>query len=216
MSDISINSPKNQTLSLRWLLSWRIWLITLFLITCAGWSYLAYAISSFAEQDQTRPADAAVVLGAGVWRGRPSPVFRERINHGIKLYNEGYVDTLIFTGGIGNRDERSEAAVAREYAIAQGIPASAILIEETSTSTIENLRNAQAVAQTAEDIKIETYLLVSTPYHMLRATHIAADLGMDAHSSPTQTIRWRSNLTRNRALIQETISYTLYLINGIE
>jgi uncharacterized SAM-binding protein YcdF (DUF218 family) len=213
MSDISLNkSNHNHVFSWR-ILHWRPLFGLLLLLTCAGSSYLAYTINSYAAYDATRPADAAVVLGAGVWRGRPSPVFRERINHGIKLYQDGYVDTLIFTGGIGSRDEKSEAAVAREYAMAQGIPAEAILIEEHSTSTVENLSHAQEVAQ-ANDI--ETFLLVSTPYHMKRAVNIADDLGMEAYSSPTRTIRWINSATKTRALIQETISYVRYLIVGID
>ncbi len=168
----------------------------------------AWEISRFAQLDESRPADAAIVLGAGVWRGRPSPVFRERINHAILLYEQGLVDYLVFTGGIGNRDTESEAAVARDYAIDNGVPAEAILIEESSTSTIENLQNAQTVAT---ENNLNTFLLVSTPFHMKRAILISQDLGMEAYTSPTRTIQWISPLTKGRALLQETISYWRFL-----
>ncbi|MCB0034709.1 MAG: YdcF family protein [Anaerolineales bacterium] len=212
MSDLSLHNREKSIFYL-WRPSWRMLFGLLFLGVCSSWSYLAYSINDYAQRDDTRSADAAVVLGAGVWRGRPSPVFRERINHAIKLYRDGYVDTLIFTGGLGRGDELTEGAAARLYALENGIPAEAILIEETSTSTVENLRNAQQVAQ-ANDL--DTFLIVSTPYHMKRAINIATDLGMEAYSSPTRTIRWISRVTQTRALIQETISYVRYLLVGTD
>ena len=189
---------------------------TLFLISLLGFSILVGSwrvaqrqIVDFAAVDEAQPADAAVVLGAAVIRGRPSSVLRARIDHAIQLYEAGLVNTIIFTGGVGNNDQVSEAAVARQYAVSRGIPQSATLIEEESTNTIENLRNAQAVGR---ENQIETYLIVSTPYHMARATWIARDLEMEAYSSPTRTIRWRSDQTKQAALTQETISYLLHIV----
>ena len=178
------------------------------LLLSIAWSCLAWEINRFGELDEAQPADAIVVLGAGVWRGRPSPVFRERINHGILLYEQGYAEKLIFTGGIGNRDTLSEAAVAREYAIENGVPSEAILIEETSTSTIENLQNAQMVA--AEN-GVDSFLIVSTPFHMKRAMQITADLDMEAYTSPTRSIQWINPITKFRSLVQETISYLRFM-----
>ena len=170
-------------------------------------SFLMWRVISFAEEDHAQPADAAIVLGAGVFRGRPSPILRSRIDHAIKLYNEGTVNKIIFTGGIGRNDSISEAEASRRYAISRGVSDGDILIEDKSTSTIENLRFAAEIGEAAG---FENYLIVSTPYHMLRAIWIANDIDLDATSSPTRTVRWRSDTTRNRALIQETISISLY------
>ncbi|MFT7586758.1 MAG: uncharacterized SAM-binding protein YcdF (DUF218 family) [Cellvibrionaceae bacterium] len=168
---------------------------------------LMWRVVAFSKQDQARPADAAIVLGAGVFRGRPSPILRARIDHAIQLYNTGVVDRLIFTGGIGRNDLLSEAEVSRQYALAQGISDSDILIENKSTTTIENLRFAAEIGANNE---LNSYLIVSTPYHMLRATWIASDIGLNATSSPTRSVRWISDTSRNRALIQETISIAWY------
>lgn len=173
---------------------------TLFALT---WGIITWRIVAYAERDDTRPADAAIVLGAGVVRGRPSPVLRARIDHAINLYEDGLVDTLIFTGGVGRNDTQSEAAVSRQYAITRGVPAEDILIEEESTNTIENIMNASAVGDAAG---VESYLVVSTPYHMLRAIWITRDIGIEAYSSPTRSIRWRSDATRRAAIVQESIS----------
>ena len=77
-------------------------LITILLAVIFGYCVLtAVSIISFSEKDETRPADAAIVLGASVYDNSPSPVFCERINHAVDLYNDGYVETIIMTGGVG-------------------------------------------------------------------------------------------------------------------
>lgn len=170
---------------------------------------VAFEVYRFSQLDEARPADAAIVLGAAVFRDRPSPVLRERINHAIRLYENGTVERLIFTGGVGWGDSRSEAEVARQYALARGVPAEAILMETTSTNTIENLANAE---QVGTDQGLQTYLIVSTPYHMRRAIAIAEDLGMEAYTSPTRTTRWISSTTQRRAYVREVAGYLVYLL----
>lgn len=170
-------------------------------------AFLMWRVVRFSEQDQTQPADAAIVLGAGVFRGRPSPVLRARIDHAIGLYNDGTVEKIIFTGGIGRNDSLSEAEVSANYAIGRGVSADDILLEDKSTSTVENLRFAKELGEASG---LNEYLIVSTPYHMLRATWIARDIGLEATSSPTRSTRWISDRTRRAALVQETISITLY------
>jgi len=174
-----------------------------------GW-YAAITVFLFSLKDETRPADAAIVLGAAVVRDRPSPVFRERLNHAIQLYQMGLVEKLIFTGGVGNRDELAEAEVGRNYAVEHGVDPADVLLEETSTSTYENLRNAQAVAQ---QNGLETFLIVSTPNHMRRALAVAGDLHMEAYSSPTRSIRWISHATRTYSYLREVVAYSVYLFN---
>ena len=174
-----------------------------------GW-YAATTVFLFSMKDETRPADAAIVLGAAVVRDRPSAVFRERINHAIQLYQSGTVQKLIFTGGVGNRDELAEAEVGRSYAIARGVDPADILLEATSTSTYENLQNAQIVAQ---QHSLKTFLIVSTPNHMRRALAVANDLQMDAYSSPTRTIRWINSVTRTYSFAREVVAFSVYLLN---
>jgi uncharacterized SAM-binding protein YcdF (DUF218 family) len=172
----------------------------------------AVSVYRFSQKDATCPADAAVVLGAAVYRDRPSPVLRERINHAIALYEQGLVSKIIFTGGLGSRDTLTEAEVSANYAMALGVPIDAILLEMESTTTRENLANAQKIA--AEN-NINSFLIVSTPFHMKRALAIADDLGMDAHTSPTRTTRWISWISKSRAYAREVIVFALYLLFDI-
>ncbi|MCA9932223.1 MAG: YdcF family protein [Anaerolineales bacterium] len=169
----------------------------------------AVSVYTFAQKDETRPADAAIVLGAAVFGNRPSPVLRERINHAITLYEQGIVSTIIFTGGVGYRDTLSEARVSANYAIAQGIPTDAILLEDQSTSTRENLINVQSIAA---DHNLHSFLIVSTPFHMKRALSLADDLNMTAYSSPTRTTRWINRQTKFRSYLREVAAYQLYLL----
>lgn len=173
-------------------------------------TYLAITTTSivaFSNKDETRSADAAIVLGASVYDNSPSPVFCERINHAVELYDNGYVNTIIMTGGVGEGNIRSEADIAREYAEQQGVPEEAILIEETSTITSENLENAKRLM---EQNDMDTALIVSDPLHMKRAMMYAHDLGSDAYSSPTPTSLYRSWRTRIPFLMREEFYYIGY------
>ncbi|NIN67042.1 MAG: YdcF family protein, partial [Anaerolineae bacterium] len=85
------------------------------------------------------------------------------------------VEALIFTGSIGRRDELSEAAVARNYAIQLGVPPNDIYIEELSTETFENLLEAKSIIDREGFVQI---LLVSDPLHMRRALTMASDIGI--------------------------------------
>lgn len=171
--------------------------------------YLAADVYLYSLRDEQRPAGAAIVLGAAVYGDRPSPVLRERINHALMLYEQGYVDTLIFTGGQGQANEPTEAEVGRRYALARGVPASAILTEGESTNTRENLMFARDVAA---EKGIDSFIIVSTPYHMRRAMALAQDLGMEAYSSPTRSTRWISWRTQSRAYLREVGGYGFYLL----
>ena len=176
--------------------AWRLLLLTV--IWLAG---VAAYIIWVGQRDDASPADAIIVLGAAAYDAKPSPVFEERIRHGIDLYERGLAPTLIFTGGYGGTGARfSESQVARRYAIRQGVPEKAILIESLSRNTHDNLRQARVLMQ---QHKLHTVIIVSDPLHMARALRISRDLGIRSVGSPTPTSRFRSFATRWRFLLQE-------------
>ncbi|MDO4733216.1 MAG: YdcF family protein [Bacillota bacterium] len=170
-------------------------------------SFTAAGIIRYGERDEKIPSDVAIVLGAAVEDAFVSPVFRERINHGIWLYEEGYVEQLIFTGGFGEGSSISEAAAARQYALSKFVPAESILIEESSTITEENLENAKKIMDAHG---LETAILVSDPLHMKRAMLMAKDHGIAAVPSPTPTTMYRSLKTRAAFLLREEFLYIGY------
>ena len=169
---------------------------------------LAIWIAVGGDETYSRSADAAIVLGAAVWDGVPSPVFEERINHAIDLYRTGMIQYIVFTGGVGDGDQLSESEVAKAYAIERGVAAGDIYCETTSTITWENLKEARRVVEEAGWCSV---VIVSDPLHMRRAVTMARDLGMDAYPSPTPTSRYRTWRTKTGFLVRETVFYALYL-----
>ncbi|WP_058912222.1 YdcF family protein [Entomohabitans teleogrylli] len=168
----------------------------------------ACAIYRYGQQDETRPADCAIVPGAGVNGNIPSPVFQGRLDHAVRLYRAGYVPRLILTGGYSPGQAVSDAQVARRYVLAQGVPAQAILIEQRSRITRENLHYARQLMQAQ---RLNSALIVSDPLHMKRTMLIAADSGIRAFSSPTPDTRYRSRAARARFLARESFFYSGYL-----
>jgi uncharacterized SAM-binding protein YcdF (DUF218 family) len=184
-------------------------LLFLLLIAFVAAGALATDIYAYASASDSAPADAAIVLGAAVWNGRPSPVFRERINHAISLYRAGRVKALIFTGGVGQGDMLAESVVASAYAVQQGVPTDDVFAEMTSRFTHENLRGAKAIV---EQQHLNRVLIVSDPLHMRRAVTIARDMGLDAHPSPTPTTRYISLRSQFAFLQGEVLYFAGYLL----
>lgn len=182
-------------------------LILAIVVLVAG--LLASRIYSFGNTSSDASADAAVVLGAAVWTTNVSPVFRERINHGIDLYRMGKVRKLIFTGGQGNPGEPTESSAARDYTLQRGVPAADILIEEKSHTTYENILYAKELADNHE---IKKVLIVSDPLHMKRAVSMAEDLGLVAEPSPTPSTRYQGFRSQITLLAHETYYYIGYLL----
>lgn len=132
------------------------------------------------------------------------------INHGIWLYKNNYVKKLIFTGGIGEKSKYSDAFIAKQYAIKCGIPAKDIFIEEKSTITQENLKNAKLIM---DKNLYQTAIIVSDPLHMKRSMLMAKDYELKAFSSPTPTTRYISINKKLTFLIREEFFYIGYQIS---
>jgi uncharacterized SAM-binding protein YcdF (DUF218 family) len=142
----------------------------------------------------------------------PSPVFEERIRHSIWLYENDYVDKIIFTGGKGENDSNSESSIAKKYAMEHSVPENDIYIEEKSTITQENIMYASEIAK---DNKIYTVLLVSDPIHMKRAMLMTEDYGLEAYSSPTPTTLYKTAKSKLTFLSREVFYYIGYQIYRI-
>ena len=170
---------------------------------------IAISIWNYGKVDEKAPADVAIVLGAAISDGEVSPVYRERINHAITLYEEGTVDFIILTGGFGEGSYKSDSQVAKEYALSQDVPEERILIEEKSTITEENLGFSKEIM---EENDLETAIIVSDPLHMKRAMLMAKDYNITALSSPTTTSMYKSLKTKIPFLLREEFFYVCYCI----
>ena len=146
--------------------------------------YATFRIWTQGQREEQRPADDIVVMGAAQYDGRPSPLFAARLDHAVELFRAGIAQRLIVTGGKADGDRTTEAATARAYAIAHGVPAGDILGEDASRTTLESIR---AVGAVLRDHGLKDAVFVSDRPHMLRVLRMAADEGITAWGSPTAT-----------------------------
>jgi uncharacterized SAM-binding protein YcdF (DUF218 family) len=137
-----------------------------------------------ARHDDTRRSEAIVVLGAAQYNGRPTAVFRARLDHAADLYQERVAPMIVVTGGKQTGDQFTEATSGANYLHTKGVPDAAIVRETTSRSSWESLA---AAARVLRDRGEKQVVLVSDPFHALRIRSIANELGLDAVTSPTRS-----------------------------
>ena len=175
-------------------------------------AYTAFRIAAQGERDETRPADAIVVLGAAQFNGTPGSVFEARLEHAVDLWKQGLAPYLLVTGGKLPGDVTTEGATAKRWAIAHGVPASAILGEFQGRNTLESL---EAVARIMRDNGLASALFVSDRTHMLRVLRMAADEGIVAWGSPTQTSPTDLDEARRRySMVHEVTGLIAYFFGG--
>ena len=172
----------------------------------------ALAIWWTARQDSRPSSDAIVVLGTAQYNGVPSSIFEARLEHAIALYEDGVAPVIVTVGGKADGDQFSEAEAGRAYLADSGIPDDALLAVEEGADTLESTR---VVAAAFEERGWSTAVLVSDPWHAMRAERMAEDAGMEAASSPTrQGPAVQTRATQFRYILRETAAYLLYRATG--
>lgn len=187
---------------------WKRILIILSLVQTILIAATATSIWTFASESEVIQADAAIVLGTKVIGEEPSPVLEQRIRHAIDLYEAGYVEKIIFTGGITDGADLAESVVSRDFAIRNDVPEEDILIETQSLITEENFRFA---GELADENGLSSFLVVSDPLHMKRALLMAEHAGIDAHSSPTPSTEFKGFANIAPFFAREVVCYMAYV-----
>jgi uncharacterized SAM-binding protein YcdF (DUF218 family) len=136
------------------------------------------------QQDQRRPVDAIVVLGAAQYNGRPSPVLRARLDHALQLYHQGFAPRIVVTGGVGRGDTTSEALVGRNYLLSHSVRPAAVVVQPQGRSTQASMT---AVAGWLAAERLKRVILVSDPFHMFRLRLEARRTDLEAYTSPTES-----------------------------
>jgi uncharacterized SAM-binding protein YcdF (DUF218 family) len=173
----------------------------------AVWVASVIGILVVGARDEARPAAAIVVLGAAQYGGHPSPVLKARLDHAVDLWKQGLAPMLIVTGGRGDGDTTSEAAVSRNYARAHGVPDSAIALERYGRTTSESMHGVAEYLAGRDDRSV---ILVSDPFHMLRLAIVARRLGLTSYGSPTRTSPITANPSRRwRFVLSESVKAPL-------
>ena len=180
------------------------------LLIVVGWIASLVAVLLWERRDDATRADAIVVLGAAQYDGRPSPVLRARLDHALTLWGRHLAPRLVLTGGMGDGDTTSEAAVGRRYAVKHGVPDSVILTETRGRTTAESMQRVAAMMDTAH---LREVILVSDPFHMLRLAILARRFDLIPRTSPTRTSPISASATESwRYSLSESVKVPLTLL----
>lgn len=172
----------------------------------------AVAIWWTARQDHRPHSDAIVVLGSAQYNGRPSSIFQARLEHALALYRQGVAPVVVTVGGKKAGDQFTEAEAGRDYLNQNGIPANALLAVQVGVDTLQSM---QAAAEAFRQRGWHTAVLVSDPWHVMRAVRMADDAGIAAVGSPTrQGPAVQTRATQFRYILRETAAYLLYRATG--
>lgn len=168
-------------------------LVAVGLLVGLGWLASLASVVAAARRDTAAPADAIVVLGAAQYNGRPSPVFRARLDHAAVLFRRHLAPLVIVTGGVGPGETLSEAVVGRDYLLALGLPAAAIATEDAGHTSAASVRAAAARIHQRGGTRA---LFVSDGFHLLRLRVLARRFGLRALGSPAPHSPIASNSRR--------------------
>ncbi|HMG84678.1 MAG TPA: YdcF family protein [Terracidiphilus sp.] len=189
------------------------WILVLFglmvLATLAWCRWVFVQIEHYAAQDQASPSDAIAVFGAAEYDGRPSPVFRARLDHAESLYSRGIAPLIITLGGDGG-DQFSEGAVGEQYLEGVGVPESDIIAETESTSTDQSVHRLAVIAHTN---RLRRIVVVSDGTHLFRIHQICAANGLDVLTSPRPRVPIEGNTGESERVEHEILSYTLWRLH---
>ena len=147
--------------------------------------------------------DCILVLGAGIWGDKPSPMLEDRLLQAISLYKNNVASKIIMSGDHG-QEEYDEVNIMKNFAIEHGIPSEAIFMDHAGFSSYESVYRAKEIFQTNKII------IVTQEYHLYRSIYIANQLGVEAYgvsSDPRQYVgamyrEVREILARNKDFIK--------------
>lgn len=179
-------------------------------VVAAVVSWTAFRVWQVARQDSRARADAIVVLGASQFDGRPSAIFRARLDHAKALYEANVADTVVTVGGNRQGDRFTEAGAGAAYLRAHGVNPGDVTEVAVGSDTLTSL---QAVARLARERSWRDVLLVTDPWHSFRARSTAREVGLRARTSPSRTgpaVHGRG--TEARYIARETVAYLYYKV----
>jgi uncharacterized SAM-binding protein YcdF (DUF218 family) len=161
-----------------------------------------------AREDNRRPSDVIVVLGAAQFDGRPSSVFTARLVHARDLYKDDVAPRIVTVGGNRVGDRFTEATAGKDWLITHGVPANSIIAVGVGADTLTSVR---AVSKKMKQEQWSTAVIVTDPWHSLRTRSMAHDSGIDAVTSPTrQGPAVRTRQTEIRYIFRESLGYLYY------
>lgn len=151
-------------------------------------------------------SDCILILGAGVWGDRPSPMLEDRLLQGIRLYNMGVSNRLLVSGDHGS-EEYDEVNIMKEYVVDEGIPSEHVFMDHAGFDTYNSLY------RTRDIFKAEKTIIVTQKYHLYRALYIANSLGLDAYGVASDPRRYAGQSKRDaREVLARTKAFITVII----
>jgi uncharacterized SAM-binding protein YcdF (DUF218 family) len=157
-----------------------------------------------AAETPSRKADVIIIFGAAEYAGRPSPVYRARLDHGYELFQKGMAPVVITTGGAAQDPDFSEGGVGRDYLLRRGVPEQALIAETQGSDTAQS---AARVANIMRANGMRSCIAVSDAYHVFRIRALLEGEGVQVELAPRPESRPHSRWERFVAVLRETASY---------
>jgi len=187
---------------------WLFWTtVVAALMVVAVFSSIFVTILNDSTKQELHPADAIIVFGAAEYDGRPSPVFKARLDHANELFRQGLAPVVITTGGSAADPKFSEGGVGHDYLMRKGVPESALIAETQASDTAES---AERVAAIMRANHMSSCLAVSDAYHMFRIRMLLMHQGLRVFLAPRADSRPKSAWSSVVALGKESASYLLW------
>ncbi|GAC1648049.1 MAG: hypothetical protein NVS9B15_06680 [Acidobacteriaceae bacterium] len=184
-----------------------IWLAAI----CMVWVITVYLrIGKEAGGDPLEHSDAIVVFGAAEYAGKPSPIFRSRLDHAFELWQAHWAPVIITTGGRASDPSFSEGGVGGRYLQGRGIPESAIIAETQAADTSESARRVSKIMHVNG---MSTCIAVSDGYHLFRIKRMMRREGVTAHGAPRRELHAFPQGHRLYTKIREAVSYSAWLLH---
>jgi len=184
----------------------RISLVAAFLALVSLAAVSALVLSDAGKQE-LHPADAIIVFGAAEYGGRPSPVFRARLDHANLLFRRGLAPVVITTGGAALDPKFTEGGVGRDYLRRKGVPESALIAETQASDTAESARRVSKIMQ---ENHMTRCIAVSDAYHMFRIRMLLEHEGLRVWLAPRPNSRPKSLWPSLVSLAREGVSFLVW------
>jgi uncharacterized SAM-binding protein YcdF (DUF218 family) len=187
---------------------WTLWLGALAAASAVTWlAAICLGIVDQASLQELNSADAIVVFGAAEYSGRPSPVYRARLDHAFELFQRGVAPVVITTGGAAADPRYNEGGVGHDYLMHHGIPESNLIAETQGSDTAQSAERIGVIMRTNH---MHSCVAVSDAYHVFRIRKLLEHEGMQVYVSPRPDSRPHSTWQRVEAVLREAVSYMVW------
>lgn len=190
------------------------WFVRLLVLALAA-LVLAVAVASYhivreADSQQAYSADAIVVFGAAEYAGRPSPVYKARLDHAFTLFQRGIAPVVITTGGAANDPSFSEGGVGHDYLMRRGIPEPNLIAETQGSDTAQSAARVGVILRANG---MRSCVAVSDQYHVFRIQKLLEHEGVKVYVAPRPDSRPHGTWQRGVAVLREAFSYIAWRLH---